>query len=106
MHEIIWDRAVTLLPRINQFWFKYVCMEEMLGNIPNTRRVFKRWMEWEPEERNRLAKPGFQILKWNFGIRRLIRHDRFMKNSFWFIQKQRIGFVTLGLKKVRVSLIM
>ena len=29
----IWDRAVTILPRANQFWYKYTYMEEMLGNI-------------------------------------------------------------------------
>ena len=29
----IWDRAVTVLPRANQFWYKYTYMEEMLGNI-------------------------------------------------------------------------
>ena len=46
----VWDRAVTILPRVNQFWFKYAYMEEMLGNIANARRVFERWMEWEPEE--------------------------------------------------------
>ena len=29
----VWDRAVTLMPRIEQFWFKYVYMEEMVGAI-------------------------------------------------------------------------
>lgn len=29
----IWDRALTILPRANQFWYKYTYMEEMLGNI-------------------------------------------------------------------------
>ena len=28
----VWDRAVSLLPRVDQFWFKYSYMEEMLGN--------------------------------------------------------------------------
>ncbi|KAF5270443.1 hypothetical protein FQR65_LT05632 [Abscondita terminalis] len=46
----LWDRAVTILPRINQFWYKYTYMEEMLENIPGTRAVFERWMEWEPDE--------------------------------------------------------
>ena len=44
------DRAVTILPRIDKFWYKYVYMEETLGNIPGTRQVFERWMSWEPEE--------------------------------------------------------
>ena len=46
----VWDRAVMILPRVNQFWYKYSYMEEMLGNVAGTRRVFERWMEWEPEE--------------------------------------------------------
>ncbi len=28
----VWDRAITILPRANQFWYKYTYMEEMLGN--------------------------------------------------------------------------
>ena len=35
----IWDRAVTILPRANQFWYKYSYMEEMLGNIAGARQV-------------------------------------------------------------------
>uniref|UniRef100_A0A8C7PZV2 Crooked neck-like protein 1 n=1 Tax=Oncorhynchus mykiss TaxID=8022 RepID=A0A8C7PZV2_ONCMY len=46
----IWDRAITILPRVNQFWYKYSYMEEMLGNIAGCRQVFERWTEWEPEE--------------------------------------------------------
>jgi crooked neck len=44
------DRAVTILPRIDKLWYKYVYMEEMLGNIAGTRQVFERWMSWEPDE--------------------------------------------------------
>ena len=33
----VWDRAVTLMPRIEQFWFKYVYMEEMVGNLQGSR---------------------------------------------------------------------
>lgn len=46
----LWDRAVTILPRANQFWYKYSYMEEMLGNIAGCRQVFERWMEWQPDE--------------------------------------------------------
>jgi crooked neck len=46
----LWDRAVTILPRANQFWYKYTYMEEMLGNLAGTRQVFERWMEWQPDE--------------------------------------------------------
>lgn len=29
----LWDRAVVIMPRANQFWYKYTYMEEMLGNV-------------------------------------------------------------------------
>jgi crooked neck len=29
----LWNRAVTVLPRANQFWYKFTYMEEMVGNI-------------------------------------------------------------------------
>ncbi|KAJ7378539.1 Crooked neck-like protein 1 [Desmophyllum pertusum] len=38
------------MPRVNQFWYKYTYMEEMLSNIAGARQVFERWMEWEPDE--------------------------------------------------------
>ena len=44
------DRAVSILPRVDKLWYKYVYMEETLGNIPGTRQVFERWMSWEPDE--------------------------------------------------------
>lgn len=46
----ILDRAVTILPRVDKLWYKYVYMEETLGNIDGARAVFERWMQWEPEE--------------------------------------------------------
>ena len=46
----IWDRAITILPRTNQFWYKYTYMEELVGNVGGARQVFERWMQWEPEE--------------------------------------------------------
>ena len=46
----VWDRAVTLMPRIEQFWFKYVYMEEMVGNLSGARVIFDRWMDWEPDD--------------------------------------------------------
>jgi len=32
---------VSLLPRMNQLWYKYIYMEEMLGNIAGARQVLK-----------------------------------------------------------------
>lgn len=47
----LFDRAVTLLPRIDQIWYKYVFLEELLGNVAGARQVFERWMAWEPDEK-------------------------------------------------------
>lgn len=47
----LFDRAVTLLPRVDQIWYKYVYLEEMLGNIAGSRQVFERWCAWEPDEK-------------------------------------------------------
>lgn len=47
----LFDRAVTLLPRIDQLWYKYVYLEELLQNVPGARQVFERWMKWEPEDK-------------------------------------------------------
>lgn len=46
----LFDRAVTILPRVNQFWYKYVYMEELLENLGGARAVFERWLEFLPEE--------------------------------------------------------
>jgi crooked neck len=47
----VWDRAVGLLPRVSQLWYKYAYMEEMLGNVDRARTIFERWMRWEPEDK-------------------------------------------------------
>jgi len=47
----LFDRAVTLLPRIDQLWYKYVYLEELLQNVPGARQVFERWMQWEPDDK-------------------------------------------------------
>lgn len=56
----ILDRAVAILPRIDQFWYKYTYMEEMLGNVAGARQVFERWMDWEPTEEAWLAYIKFE----------------------------------------------
>jgi crooked neck len=47
----LFDRAVTLLPRIDQLWYRYVYLEELLQNVPGARQVFERWMKWEPDDK-------------------------------------------------------
>ncbi|KAJ3512392.1 hypothetical protein NLJ89_g3549 [Agrocybe chaxingu] len=44
------SRGVTLLPRASQLWYKHVYLSELLQDVPSTRRVFERWMQWEPED--------------------------------------------------------
>ena len=38
----VWDRAVSILPRIDQLWYKYIHMEEMLGNVAGARQARRR----------------------------------------------------------------
>lgn len=45
----VWDRAVSLLPRIDQLWYKYIHMEEMCRETAKARLVFDRWMAFEPD---------------------------------------------------------
>ncbi|KAH8112448.1 hypothetical protein DFH11DRAFT_1728623 [Phellopilus nigrolimitatus] len=47
----LFDRAVALLLLVDQLWYKYVYVEELLGNVPGARQVFERWMQWEPEDK-------------------------------------------------------
>lgn len=45
----VWDRAVSVLPRIDQLWYKYVHMEEMCRETAKARLIFDRWMAFEPD---------------------------------------------------------
>ena len=47
----LFDRAVTLLPRVDQLWYKYVYLEELLQNVPGAHQVLERWMQWEPDDK-------------------------------------------------------
>lgn len=51
----VWDRAVSLLPRIDQLWYKYVHMEEMLKETAKARLIFDRWMAFEPDHASWMA---------------------------------------------------
>ena len=42
----LFDRAVT--PHVDQLRYRYVYLEELMLDIPETRQVFERWMQWEP----------------------------------------------------------
>ena len=44
----IWERATGYLPRIDQFWYKYIAMEEILGNYARADLIYQKWMSWGP----------------------------------------------------------
>jgi len=54
------DRAVLLLPRVDFLWYKYVYMEEMVGDAAKCRAVFERWMEWMPDDNAWVAFARFE----------------------------------------------
>jgi len=56
----VWDRAVAILPRVDQFWYKYSYMEEMIGDSMKCRAVFERWMEWLPDDNAWLSYARFE----------------------------------------------
>ena len=47
----VWERATTYLPRVDQFWYKYAYMEEILGQYTKARAIFEKWMSWRPKEK-------------------------------------------------------
>jgi crooked neck len=57
----VWDRAVNLLPRVNQLWYKYAFMEEMLGNVTEARKVFERWISWDPDYQGWIIYIKFEL---------------------------------------------
>ena len=38
----VWERACKLLPRVDQFWYKFAYMEEILGNYLGAREIFDK----------------------------------------------------------------
>lgn len=48
----LWDRAVSLLTSrsVDQLWYKYIHMEEMLGNVAAARQIFERLMTLMPDQ--------------------------------------------------------
>lgn len=57
----LFDRAVYILPRVDQFWYKYVHFEELLGNIQDCRNVFERWIKFLPGEQEWQTYINFEM---------------------------------------------
>lgn len=56
----IWERGIKWMPRVDQFWFKYIYMEEMLGQYIKARAIFEKWMSWRPEGKAWMAYVRFE----------------------------------------------
>ena len=63
----VWDRAVTILPRVEQFWYKYAFMEEIAGAVDSARKIFDRWMVWEPSQQGWMLYVKFEERQEDFG---------------------------------------
>ena len=57
----VMDRAVQILPRIDFLWYKYVFMEETVGDMDKCRECFERWMDWCPDEGVWLSYARFEV---------------------------------------------
>ncbi|KAI6679069.1 hypothetical protein NL676_039865 [Syzygium grande] len=57
----VWDRAVSLLPRIDQLWYEYIHTEEKLGNVAGARQIFERWMSWRLDQHGWLSYIKFEL---------------------------------------------
>jgi len=68
----VWERACKHLPRVDQFWYKYAYMEEMLGNFDKVRKIFEDWMTWEPAENSWNAYLKFEERMGEFDKCRII----------------------------------
>ncbi|EMD36199.1 hypothetical protein CERSUDRAFT_65926 [Gelatoporia subvermispora B] len=47
----LFDRAVTLLPHVDQLWLRYVYLEELLQGAPGAWQVFERCLQSEPDDK-------------------------------------------------------
>ncbi|CAH8268222.1 unnamed protein product [Arabidopsis lyrata] len=67
----VWNEAVKVLPRVDQLWFKFIHMEEILGNIAGAREVFERWMVWSPDQQAWLSFIKFELRTVKFRLQGL-----------------------------------
>lgn len=45
---------------MDQFWYKYAYMEEVLGNYVRAREIFEVWMHWRPQEKAWMSYVRFE----------------------------------------------
>jgi crooked neck len=56
----VWERACRYLPRVEQFWYKFAYMEEILGNYLGAREIFEKWMTWNPSDNAWMSYAKFE----------------------------------------------
>jgi crooked neck len=78
----ILERAVTILPRCDEFWLKYAVLNESLGNIEGSREIFQRWIAWEPAPEAFLAFVEFEARLGEFRRSRSIFERLLMVHPF------------------------
>ncbi|KAI6678874.1 hypothetical protein NL676_039670 [Syzygium grande] len=63
---------------VDRLWYKYIHMEEKLGNLAGARQIFKRWMNWMPDQQGWLSYIKFE-LRYNEVERAKGIHEGFMR---------------------------
>jgi crooked neck len=46
---LLQDSSSMVIVSTTLLRYKYIHMEEMLGNVAGARQIFERWMKWEPD---------------------------------------------------------
>ena len=47
--KFVFMRLLCTSEKLAQHRYKYIHMEEMLGNVPGARQIYERWMSFEPD---------------------------------------------------------
>ena len=56
--------------------YKYVHMEEMLGNVPGSRQIFERWMSFEPDHHGWMAYIKVRLCRSGWRVQSKTQHIR------------------------------
>ena len=96
----IWERATHLLPRQDQFWYKYIAMEETLGNYARSDLIYQKWMSWSPGKQAWMSYLKYLERMDNFEKAREVLYrylacwptvESFLKVAKWETRKGNLG---------------
>ena len=79
----LFDRVCGLLPRVDQFWYKYAYMEEILGQYSKARAIFEKWMTWRPEREKSKVTVGCCGVSTQSFASKTCHHDSFGDKNVW-----------------------